>query len=270
MSPSKKPQFTLNLGDLDATVRITSTIPTTQDSGIAESRAGAVKRYKGYLHKSIRAGFSPVLANADYRSLNIAFGHQATPSMRTRRLLKALPRLDTGQEQSPVVAIEEDYFSLAGGWELYVQEPQPDLCMPPPLSYADRVRRNAERGEFFDWFAALQEENAHVRRATDRYKAFKKLNPRPMGRESRADRFAREARSAEYNYSLLRERGIICRAECLLITTRLPDYMLGLVPLCDEWRHRPYQQAIAQMLAERRWREKWAAMYPDTCHLLMS
>lgn len=264
MPEFKKPKCTLNLGDPDVAARITSTT-VPQDSAIAECR---VRRYQGYLRNSMIAGFSPALANAGSRSLNIAFGHQSPPSPRLRRLLNDLPRLDTGVGQRPLEP-EQDYFSLFGGWERKVQPPpRPAIRITPTLSNADRVRLPADVVGYFDWYTVMSEEAQRAQMATDRYIAVTELNRIVMARQEAADRAAREAREAEFYRSLLRETAIVDHAAFWMRENEEP-LLVGLVPMYDQWRYRTASKALERARDERRWREAWALEFADTRHLVM-
>ena len=161
MPQSKKPNFRLNLGEMDLTARITFTTNLHDAPMIEDFRAAAVKRYKGYLHDSIKCGLRPILARADHRSLNIAYGHQALPSQRTKRLLKALPRLDTGcssREQKDEDSAP-DYFSFCGGWERYVQRPS-----------------SPKDQDNFDWHSFMRADAEYALQSMQHYNAITEYN----------------------------------------------------------------------------------------------
>lgn len=275
MPQSNKPQFRLNLGDLDVKARVTFTT-TPKDTPMAEDfRAAAVKRYQGYLRDSISCGFRPVLAKAGDRSLNIANGHQSQPSLRTKRLLKTLPRLntcprlDTGSAPSTRCPLNTrrpvhtmcpigtkcplntkchqqkhedpvpDYFSLAGGWERYVA----------PTKYV------------FDWHNYMRKDAENVVEAIGHYMAITNdWRVNPPAKEDPPARAAREARQVQFYNSLMHE---------VYVLEKLVEVMEGNEPPNDlraeeygEWRYWTARNAVEKVREERRWREEWARGLP--------
>lgn len=251
MPQSKKPQLRLNLGDLDLRARITISTAPPDSPMMGDSRAAAVKRYKGYLHDSIQCGLRPVLARADPRSLNIANGNQSQPSLRMRRLLNTLPRLNTGWPPLTIGCRPRhedevpDYFSLDGGWERYVQ---------PPCDAAVKGR--------FDWHSFMREDAERILYAMARYEAITAHQSVVLANEEPAARAAREARRVQFHNSLMRECYGLDQLLILMKANEPPS--VRLVPMYDEWRYRMAEWAIAAARDERRWREEWALEFPDT------
>ncbi|GAB7327912.1 hypothetical protein MBLNU13_g11692t1 [Cladosporium sp. NU13] len=250
MRQSNEPQFRLNLGDMDLRARLTSST-APQDSPVMEDfRAAAVKRYQGYLHDSISCGFRPVLARTAYRSLNIANGNQSQPSPRMKRLLNALPRLNTGWPSLQICCPQRhedavpDYFSLFGGWERYVQLP---CCA-------------AVKGHF-DWHSFMREDAQRILHAMDRCAAITAHHNVPLANEEPAARAAREARRVQFYNSLMRECYSLEQLVIWLVANE--PFSVRLVPMYDEWRYRMAEGAIAAARDERRWREEWAMKFAD-------
>lgn len=281
MPQSNKPQFRLNLGDLDMKARVTFATAPKDTPMVEDLRAAAVKRYQGYLRDSISCGFRPVLAKAGYRSLNIANRHQSQPSLRARRLLKALPRLNTGhalntgcpsntgcptKTRRPVNTMcpigtkcplntkcqqkyedqVPDYFSLAGGWERYV----------------DPVERA------FDWYNYMRKDAENVVGAIAHYRAIAdQWRLHPPAKEDPPARAAREARQVQFYNSLMRE---------VYGLEKLVDVMEGNEPPSDlraeeygEWRYWTARNAVEKAREERRWREEWARGFPGVRGLIL-
>lgn len=262
MPQSKKPQLRLNLGKMDLRARITfATNP--QDSPILEEcRTAAVKRYKGYLHDSISCGFRPVLAKADHRSLNIVNGNQSRPSPRLKRLLNALPRLNTGWPPLTIRRPQRhedavpDYFSLFGGWERYVQ---------PHCRSATDAEKGLQSGLVkgdFDWHAFMREDAERVLHAMTRYEAIAAHQRVPLANEDPAARYARDARRVQFYNSLMRECYGLEQLVIFMEANEPP--CVRLVPMYDEWRYQKAEWAVAAARDERRWREEWAMEFPDT------
>lgn len=262
MPQSKKPQLRLNLGDMDLRARITISTAPPDSPMMEDSRAAAVKQYKGYLHDSISCAFRPVLERADPRSLNIASGNQPRPSQRMRRLLNTLPRLDTGwppltigcqprhEDEMP------DYFSINGGWERYVQLP---CCFATGAEKC--LESTAVKGNF-DWHSFMREDAERILYAMARYDAISAHQSVVLANEEPAAREAREARRVQFYNSLKREcYGLDQLLECMK-ANEPPS--VRLVPMYDEWRYRMAVWAIEAARDERRWREEWALEFPDT------
>ncbi|KAM0701691.1 hypothetical protein Q7P35_010600 [Cladosporium inversicolor] len=282
MPQSKKPQFKLNLGDLDLKARITFTTNQQDSQMVEDSRAAAVKRYQGYLCDSISCGFRPVLAEADYRSLNIAHGNQTQPSLRTRRFLNALPRLNTGcsrlnsgcpsstrspnKTRRPVNAMcpigtkcplntkyqqkykdpVSDYFSLAGGWQRYVgPEKRP-----------------------FDWHNYMRKDAEHVLDSISRYMAITDdWRLHPPAKEDPPARAAREARQVQFYNSLMREVYGLEKLVDAMEANEPSDALL--VELDGVWRYWTARNAVERAREERRLREEWARGFPHMRRLIL-
>jgi hypothetical protein len=269
MHHSNNPKFKLNLGKLDERVRITTTTTTPPpDSAVAEFRSATVKRYKGYLHNSMIAGHTPFLANVDYRSRNIALRYLSPPSPRARRLLKTLPRLDTGRkrERGPLEP-EEDYFSLGDGWQKMIKPKyRPPIRITPTLADAHKVILPADVVGYFDWYAVMREEAQRAQMATERYIAITQANRMRMGvapNQDAADFYSAPCkfcvREAQFRRSLERERAILDNIINCMFNGE-PN-LVGLVPMYDEWRYRTAAHAIERAREERRSREEWAMGY---------
>jgi hypothetical protein len=254
MPQSKKPHFRLNLGDMDLTARITFATNPHDTPMIEDFRAAAVKRYKGYLHDSIKCGFRHILARADHRSLNIACGHQALPSQRTRCLLKALPRLDTGcssREQKDEDSAP-DYFSFCGGWERYVQRPStPD------------VQDN------FDWHSFMRADAEYALNSMQHYNAIINYNRMHLAKQDPAERAAREARQTKFFHSLDREVWGLEELVILMEAGKPEPGIIGTRPVRGEWRYSRAAEAIKEARDERRWRKVWAMQFSDTRLLIL-
>lgn len=279
MHPSRKPNFKLNLGELDVFARYrTTTTWTPQDFAIAKLR---VKRYQGYLRNSMIAGYTPWYANAGHRNRSVALGHQSPPSPRMRKLLKGLPRLDTAAQPLETV---EDYFSIGEGWQKMVEPPsRPALHITPTLSNADRVRLPSDVVGYFDWRTVMREEAQRAQMATERYIAITELNRIVMTRADGAHMNcfackvfvtkscfackAREYREDEFRRSLEYERKILDNIILCMLTSE-PE-LVRLVPMYDEWKYRTAAKAVEHARAVRRSREKWAMKEPDLRRLVM-
>jgi hypothetical protein len=237
---------------MDLTGRITFATKPHDTPMIEDFRAAAVKRYQGYLHDSIKCGFRPVLARADYRALNIACGNQALPSQRTKRLLKALPRLDTGcspREQRHEDSVP-DYFSLYGGWERWVQRPA------TPDSHGS-----------FDWHSFMRADAEYALQSMERFQAITDYNRVNLAKQDPDERATREARETKFYNSLVNE---ILGLEKLVNLMEANDPgIIGTRPMCDELRYSRAVEGIKRARDERRWRRVWAMQFPDTRFLIL-
>jgi hypothetical protein len=201
---------TLNLGDMDLRTRITSICFASPDE--AEWRSAAVKRYKGYLYGSMHCVFAFLLESADHRSRNIALGLQAVPSQRAKRLLSALPRLDTGAEQE-ALAEPECYFFIRSGWERWVWPMELPLSPEPTpeqrYEAADIAKRCAEIVNYNNWYWTVSQEAGRAGMPTADYIAITQANLRRMQQRETTLREASEARIAKFWRSAHRECTIL-------------------------------------------------------------
>lgn len=254
MPQSRNPQFRLNLGELDLTARITFTTNPHDTPMIGDFRVAAVKRYKGYLHDSMKCGFRSILARADHRSLNIACGHQALPSRRSKRLLKALPRLDTGS--SPIPQWHEDSvpdnFSFCGGWERYVQRPS-----------------SPDDQDNFDWHSFMRADAEYALNSMQRYNEITEYNRVHLAKQDPAERAAREARQTKFFHSLDREVWGLEELVILMEAGKPEPGIIGTRPVRGEWRYSRAAEAIKEARDERRWRKVWAMQFSDTRLLIL-
>jgi len=251
MPQSRKPHFRLNLGDMDLRARITFATNPYDTPMLEDLRAAAVKRYQGNLHASIQCGFRPVLARVSHRTLNILNGNQSQPSLRTRRLLNALPRLETGQPQLEQRHEDSvpDYFSLFGGWERWAQPP-PSISIPNPFAT-------------FDYYNYIRADVHYMAKALVRYHTVTMRNRRHATEQHDVERYAREAREGIFWLSLVSEKA---EFERLVATMDANGAGYGVVmpPRWAEWRYWTTVQAVERAHWERARRAEWAMCFEDT------
>jgi hypothetical protein len=257
---------TLNLGDMDLRTRITSICCSSPDE--AELRAVAVKRYKGHLYDSMHCVSAFLLKEADHRSRNIALGLQAVQSQRAKRLLSALPRLNTGAEEE-FLAEPECYFSISGGWERWVWLMELPLSPEPTpeqkYEAAERAARCAEIVNYNNWYWIMNQEAGRAAMPTADYIAATQANRRRMEQREEALRQASEARIAKFYRSIDRECEIL---DNLAHNMRSTHVDIVINPMYQEWRIRSAGAALEQARAERASREAWANEFHDTRRLV--
>lgn len=264
MATSKNQQFTANQGHINATTGITSTATTTPAE--AEWRAAAVKRYKGHLHDSMQCGLTAVLERADNRSLNIAMGHQARPSQRTKGLLSTLPRLKIGaQQEAP--AQPKCYFSLGGGWERWAPPVQlgPSPEPTPEKQNCETCKLQNQQLEYLAWYEEMRQEAGRAGMSTNDYIATTQANQERMRQEEAANRAASKARLQRYYQSLQQERAMMLSVHAHMHQTE-PAFIV--VPAYEKWRLEIARRRMAGARAERAQREAWAMQFPDTRQLV--
>lgn len=264
MSAFKEQQSTPDQGSVDAMPSITSTATTTPAE--AEWRAAAVKRYKGHLRDSMQCGLAAVLKRVDHRSRNLALGHQARPSKRTKGLLSTLPRLKIGAQQA-APAQPECYFSLGGGWERWVPPAQlpPSLEPTPEAQNCKTCKLHNEQLEYLNWYEEMAQEAGRAGMSTADYIAITQANQERMRREEAANRAASEARFQNYYQSLLRERTMLLSEHAHMLQT---EPAIVVHPAYQKWRLENSRCRMAGARAERKQREAWAMQFPDTRRLV--
>lgn len=215
----------------------------------------------------MKCGFTPVLANAGYRSLNIARGHLSPPSSRVKRLLNALPRLNTACPQEPKEPAE-DSFSPFDGWQRYAEAAaRPAMNIAPSPTDSARLPCLCTVVGYFDYETVLRNEMQLVYAATDRYITVTDWNLAHLAHQSAAQRAAREEREAQFYRSLQSEAFTLDRCKAAMRANE--PIFVGLVPAYVEWWYRTAREAIEYARAVRRGREEWAVQFPDTRFLAM-
>jgi hypothetical protein len=270
MRQSNNPQFNLNLGMLDARARFftfaanTSTLP---DFAVRAFRAGAIRRYKGYLRDSMICGYRSWYAKADHRYRSMALGYLSPPSPRMKKLLNALPRLQTAPEPVPSTP-EQDYFAFGGGWSSVYAPSPPPRPVPAAPTYPGwgRITRPTDVVGYFDWPTVVRQETRLTQAATDRYLAINAINRFAATINDKAvlPCPARRIREVEFYRSLERERGTLCDITTCMAEHEHELQLVGLAPDFDEWKYKTAKEALERARNERRWREAWAVQCPDT------
>lgn len=243
---------------------IASTVTTTPAE--AEWREDALKRYKGHLQNSMKCGIDGILKHVDNRSLNIAQGHQARPSQRTKRLLSTLPRLQMNAQQEAPAQLE-CYFSLGGGWERWAPPAQlPPSPKPTPEAKAcETGKLHTQQLEYFNWYEEMTQEAGRAGMSTVDYIAITQANRERMRQEEAANQAASKARLERYYQSIQRERTMLLNVHAHMLRTK-PDIVV--VPAYQDWLLQTSRRRLAEVQAERDQREAWAMQFPDTRQLV--